>query len=324
MRCSKCGAELPQDTSVCPACGYQMDFNDGQQMPPVQIKSWLAPAILSTIFCCIPFGIVSIVFAAKANHAAGGGNFQLAQQAAKKAKTWFWISFVCGILPFVVSSVWTLFYSGYFFDLEADRMLRNETQFTKAQAKVLTDYMGTQWKGQTAVLIIEPQTEDNKFSKARIKALEDGMKAAGINVTTEKLNLPTLGEGEDPAPMEDVLTAKLYNDIFDKYRDANIFVIAAQMPMDDREFARMKCWWFDGKRKRVVLANPNELGRLRPAAVRHGVVGAAIIDKTGSKYDPEKDDAPSDLKAAFDLRFVLVTPANVDEIARANPDTFAK
>ena len=214
--------------------------------------------------------------------------------------------------------------SGFFFDEEQDRSLRNETQFTKAQAKVLTDYMGTQWKGQTAVLIIEPSADSSEYSKARIKALEDGMKAAGINVTTEKLNLPTPKEGEDPVSMEDALKADVYNAIFDKFKDAAIFVIAAQMPMDDKEFKAMKCWKFDGKKVRVVLANINELGRLAPVLVKTGVVGAAIIDKPGSKYDPEKDDAPSDLKAAFDLRFVLVTPANAEEIAKKSPDTFAK
>jgi len=46
--------------------------------------------------------------------------------------------------------------------------------------------------------------------------------------------------------------------------------------------------------------------------------------KTGpSAYDPEKA-APKDVQAAFDTRFILVTPANVKTVAEKNSDLFAK
>ena len=132
MRCSNCGTELPPNTLYCPACGSQVNvyggqqmpgqmnynygqqnnygqpnYNYGQPMPPVQINTWLAPAILATIFCCVPFGIVSIVFAAKANSAAGVGNYQQAQLNANRAKIWFWVSFGCGLVGEIV---YTIFY----------------------------------------------------------------------------------------------------------------------------------------------------------------------------------------------------------------------
>lgn len=45
-------------------------------------------AILSTLFCCLPLGIVSIVYAAKVDGLAAAGDLAGAQEAADKAKTW--------------------------------------------------------------------------------------------------------------------------------------------------------------------------------------------------------------------------------------------
>ncbi len=49
-------------------------------------------AILSTLFCCLPFGIVSIVYASKVDAEWARGNFDEAEDAAKKARTWAIVS----------------------------------------------------------------------------------------------------------------------------------------------------------------------------------------------------------------------------------------
>ncbi len=54
------------------------------QRPP----SYLALAIISTILCCLPAGIVSIVYATQVNSAYEDGNYQKAMSASKNAKTW--------------------------------------------------------------------------------------------------------------------------------------------------------------------------------------------------------------------------------------------
>lgn len=45
-------------------------------------------AILSTLFCCLPLGIVSIIHAAKVDGLVAAGNYAAAQEAADKAKSW--------------------------------------------------------------------------------------------------------------------------------------------------------------------------------------------------------------------------------------------
>lgn len=106
MQCSKCGREIPQGTTFCPGCGAQVFVaQQAPGAPMTPVKNWLVPAILATIFCCLPFGIVSIIFASRANSEASAGNYQQAQINADKAKTWFWIAFGVGIVVQIISGI---------------------------------------------------------------------------------------------------------------------------------------------------------------------------------------------------------------------------
>jgi hypothetical protein len=82
------------------------------QPPPVagqprpQVPNYLAPAILCTIFCCLPFGIPAIVFAAQVNSKLQAGDMHGAMESSRKAKTWCWIAFWLGIIPMLF---WIIF-----------------------------------------------------------------------------------------------------------------------------------------------------------------------------------------------------------------------
>jgi hypothetical protein len=54
-------------------------------------------AILVTLFCCLPFGIVAIVYAAQVDGKAAAGDYGAAQEASNKARTWSWVSFGLGL-----------------------------------------------------------------------------------------------------------------------------------------------------------------------------------------------------------------------------------
>lgn len=70
--------------------------------PPPNYLVW---AILSTVFCCLPLGVVSIVFAAQVNSKWTAGDVAGAQESSRKAKqfaTWSAIAGVAVILLYVV------------------------------------------------------------------------------------------------------------------------------------------------------------------------------------------------------------------------------
>ena len=64
-----------------------------QQKPQIPPPNYLVWAILTTILCCLPFGIVSIVYAAQVNSKWVAGDYDGALSASKNAKIWAWVSF---------------------------------------------------------------------------------------------------------------------------------------------------------------------------------------------------------------------------------------
>ena len=219
------------------------------------------------------------------------------------------------LILILVGAGGTLYETGIFGgDREMEQIMGNEITFAKARSQVLAEYAGQKWNGQTAVILVEPGNEKNQIAKAGLETMEAALKKAGLNVTVDTLNIPQSEEGE-PA----MLNAKIYNEAFAKNKAANVFVLMASLPFDPQEVSKLDCWKFDPKKARVIVTNA-EIANLKPAIAK-GLVGAAIASKSG--YDPEKP-APKDYKAAFDARYILITPENLKEVIAKRGDLFAK
>ncbi|OIP29901.1 MAG: hypothetical protein AUK47_26490 [Deltaproteobacteria bacterium CG2_30_63_29] len=76
----------------------------GGDQEPAFIPNYLVQAILTTLFCCLPLGIVGIVYAAQVNGKNGAGDVEGAMAASQNAKLWSSISFGLG-LAFLVFNV---------------------------------------------------------------------------------------------------------------------------------------------------------------------------------------------------------------------------
>ncbi len=108
MFCASCGVENEDGARFCKGCGKGMagaaqsagrfePEGAGAPGPPAHVPSYLVPAILVTIFCCLPFGIVSIVYATQVNEKLEAGDIAGARQASQNAKTWMWVAFGVGL-----------------------------------------------------------------------------------------------------------------------------------------------------------------------------------------------------------------------------------
>lgn len=118
--CPKCGAQVADGATFCPNCGYKLSEaqpvstpSQSQSQPQSQSQSqpqpttpnhkpcpdnYLVYAILTTLFCCLPFGIAGIVKAAQVSTKYQAGDYEGAVQASADAKKWSQIALICGIV----------------------------------------------------------------------------------------------------------------------------------------------------------------------------------------------------------------------------------
>lgn len=78
---------------------YNQSIPEPPQIKPGNNLVW---AILTTIFCCLPFGIVAIVYASKVDGLWAAGDYAGAYYSAGKAKNWSIIAAACGALGIIV------------------------------------------------------------------------------------------------------------------------------------------------------------------------------------------------------------------------------
>ena len=124
MLCQKCGFNLPDGASVCQNCGFavgqanyqqanyqqanyqqanyqQANYQQANCQQPIyceEIKTYFPQAILLMIFCCLPFGIVSLVYSSRVNRFLARNDYIHARQASTRSKIWAWIAFGCGFI----------------------------------------------------------------------------------------------------------------------------------------------------------------------------------------------------------------------------------
>lgn len=123
MYCPNCGAENSENATYCANCGHELRRTEtpGIEVPPqpppppqpgtqpsyapqssqAEVPNYLIQAILTTVFCCLPLGIVSIVYAAQVNGKVAAGDHAGALESSRNAKRWAWISFGAGLVLIV-------------------------------------------------------------------------------------------------------------------------------------------------------------------------------------------------------------------------------
>lgn len=82
-------------------------FNGGFNNMPPKPDNNMVLAIITTICCCLPLGIVGIVKASQVNSLYMSGNYDAAVAAANDAKKWSMIGLIVGL---VINVLGGLFY----------------------------------------------------------------------------------------------------------------------------------------------------------------------------------------------------------------------
>lgn len=125
MYCNNCGAQNSDQAKWCSNCGSALGQRSGEtqptndvvvppagtspiptaqtQFPPPpppgpRVESYLIHSLLVTLCCCLPLGIVAIVYAASVSNKLAVGDIPGAMEASNKAKMWCIIAAVGGLV----------------------------------------------------------------------------------------------------------------------------------------------------------------------------------------------------------------------------------
>lgn len=134
MYCKKCGAELLDGARFCTRCGCDQLYSStapSPVTPPRRPDNYMWLSVLVTILCCMPLGIVGLLYSSKVDSSWYAGDVESARVYSSKAKSWslwgivlmvlFWVLYI-GI--FVCALGWE---TGVFTDLFTDIFPENYT-----------------------------------------------------------------------------------------------------------------------------------------------------------------------------------------------------
>lgn len=75
-------------------------------------KNYLVESILVTMFCCMPFGVVGLVFAAQVNSKFESGDVDGAIKSSEEAKKWMKWSLYAGLAIIFLSILFSVAIGG--------------------------------------------------------------------------------------------------------------------------------------------------------------------------------------------------------------------
>ncbi len=192
------------------------------------------------------------------------------------------------------------------------RLIEQETVFYSAQGYRLGEYFRALRPGRKVLVIADTGAVQWDGGRRWIDAFRKGYGSDAVEIGVPA---PFQEEAGVRDPSGVVLTKADFDDVIAKHPDAGIIVSL----FPPREWAAdLKCLGRpEPPALAYVMAEFEELLPSRAAdLIRQGKAAVLVIPHPEGKYDVR---APSDPRAAFDLRFVLVDRNNVETYAAKQP-----
>ena len=116
MNCPNCGTSNLDNAAICINCGRSLAPGAAQSYAPpppaasygaapatgAPIPNYLWQSIVVTLCCCLPLGVVGIIFAAQVNSKLAQGDIAGAREASSKAKMFTMIGFAVGLIGILI------------------------------------------------------------------------------------------------------------------------------------------------------------------------------------------------------------------------------
>ena len=224
------------------------------------------------------------------------------------------------LLIVVACGVYILYKTGTFGDTETERLIQNELKYAKAKSIVFGKALKKEFPEARVLVISDRNYEKNERQKALVESLKDGLGMI-TPVEVDTLEMPENKTGMMPEememlPLEEMMTAKDFDKIIAKHPKCNLIVSMIGLP---RDASTMKLWTQQSASRPALALLNGDVHSLKNA-ITAGFINAVVIYRPGVKFT--EDACPEDPQEAFDQRFLIVTPKNIEELSQKYKNLF--
>ena len=208
---------------------------------------------------------------------------------------------VCGVLM--------LYKTGIFGN--SNNFMEIENRYYASQGHVVGEYVNKNFSGKKVLVLMDRGYDKNPRTEVLMQAIKAGA-GSNLDVTADTLTLPNArkgAEGEDfEMPLFEVMTAKDFDAVLDKHKDAGVIISTIGLPRD----ANKMVLWKKKDRPKLILLSASDM-RGYDALLKTDMIAAIVVVGPDAKFT--EDAPPKDIQKTFDLRYVLIDSQNVDKYA---------
>ena len=180
-------------------------------------------------------------------------------------------------------------------------------RFEESTAKALGEYIAKNY-GSSKIVIVAAGGADYQKNPALVKKAENVKKYIP---SAEIKNLGYTRNEHEMAAMPGA-TAKEFLDFFKKNADVGMFVLLEDMPYDMAQSGAILKFLVESNGKQKIAVFNGDVSSFYPF-IKKDFVAAAVVTKPGLKEEDYEKLASENLDEAFGMRYILITPKNVDQ-----------
>jgi hypothetical protein len=212
------------------------------------------------------------------------------------------------------ASVFMLYDAGIFGRKKINRNF-HVSEFEAARAFVLGKFISEGYPGFNIVIISGTDDSDREFYDVRIESLKKGL-GPGVKILA-LVNFEAERNKQGYLQYSKNITSIDFDLLLAKYDSCGIMISILSLPND---FRKMKMFSYSESEK-LGLAVLNGQPEKYSSEVKKGNIIAFTCVRPMWTFTP---DIPRDPIKAFDLRYLLIYPDNVDDMMRKYPSVFRK
>lgn len=191
-------------------------------------------------------------------------------------------------------------------------LIENEIKYAKAGAYMMGKQLSKKYAKKKALIIAPQKWRENRRILEIISGLKQGIdgKIKIKEVATPivpKLKKQAKGMPEDYYMFGDMVQAEHYNKLIDQHKDCKLLIFLSGLPHD---MVNLNIWEKTEDERPMVALLYGDVFNLKRA------IKAGYITVLSYKPDVKFSEAaaPSDYKKAFDERYLIITPENIEKL----------